>query len=153
MADRSYPRIGEISGLAADGELDLDDEVRDYLPGLPASWSDVRISDIMSHLSGLPEVLECDGAADREAALACAYDLPRPAKRRETFSYNQTNYLLAMWLIETVTGKPFADVLARRILDPAGMTSAVLNGNSRDVVAGRASGYEPDGRGGVLRRQ
>jgi CubicO group peptidase (beta-lactamase class C family) len=39
------------------------------------------------------------------------------------------------------------------VLVPAGMSSAVLNGNYRDVVPGRATSYYPDDRGGIELRE
>ena len=139
--------------LAKDGLVDFEKPVRHYLPELPESWSDVLLEDIMSHLSGLPEVLECDESEDREAALLCVYELERPVLRREKFIYNQTNYLLVMMIIESVTGESFADALSRMVLVPAGMSSAVLNGNYRDVVPGRATSYYPDDDGGIELRE
>ena len=141
-----------MATLASDEVVDYSRPVREYLPDLPESWSDVLIEDIMSHVSGLPEVLECNENKDREAALRCVYALERSAKRRAGFDYNQTNYMLATRVIETVTGDPYELVLSRRIFEPAGMSSAVLNGNSRDVVINRATGYYPNGNGGIVIR-
>lgn len=142
-----------MATLARDGIVDYSRPVREYLPGLPESWSDVLLEDIMSHVSGLPEVLDCNESNDRQAALRCVYALERPAQRRSQFGYNQTNYLLAAQVIETVTGASFGDVLLRRIFEPAGMSSAVLNGNSRDVVNNRATGYYPNEQGGIVIRE
>jgi len=93
-----------MSLLAEEGLVGYDRAVRDYLPDLPDSWSDVLVVDVLSHLSGLPEVLECGEDLDRDAALQCVYMLQRPAERRAEFRYNQTKYLLALRVIEVVTG-------------------------------------------------
>lgn len=142
-----------MAQLARDGLVDYEAPVRRYLPRLPEAWSDVLIADIMSHTSGLPEVLACDEPDDTAAAFECVGDMERPAGRREGFSYNQTNYMLAMQVIETVTGKPFAEVLQHEILAPAGMNSTIVNLDSRDVVRNRATGYYPDGDGGLRVRE
>ena len=139
--------------LAREGVIDYSRPVRSYLPDVPESWSDVLLEDIMSHVSGLPEVLDCNESDDLDAALRCVYGLERSAPRRSGFTYNQTNYLLAMRVIEELTGEPFAHVLSRKIFEPAGMLSAVLNGNSRDVVPGRATGYYPDEDNGLKIRE
>jgi CubicO group peptidase (beta-lactamase class C family) len=139
--------------LAREGLVEFAMPVRSYLPELPASWSDVLLEDIMSHLSGLPEVLECDENEDRDVALSCVYDLERPVPRRKKFIYNQTNYLLAMMVIESVTGKSYPDALASRVLVPAGMTSAILNGDYHDIIPRRATSYYPDEEGGITLRE
>jgi len=142
-----------MSMLAREGLVEFDKPVSYYLPDLPKSWSDVLLEDIMSHVSGLPEVLECDESEDRDAALRCVFELERPASRREMFSYNQTNYMLAMMIVESVTGEPFPAALSHILFEPAGMSSAVLNGNYRDVVPGRSSSYYPDDAGGIELRE
>jgi CubicO group peptidase (beta-lactamase class C family) len=142
-----------MTTLASEGLVDFAMPVRSYLPELPESWSDVLLEDIMSHLSGLPEVLECDENEDRDVALSCVYDLERPVPRRQEFIYNQTNYLLAMMVIESVTGKTYPDALASRVLEPAGMTSAVLNGDYHDIIPRRATSYYPDDEGGITLRE
>jgi CubicO group peptidase (beta-lactamase class C family) len=139
--------------LARDGLVDYAKPIRYYLPDLPKSWSDVLLEDVMSHVSGLPEVLECNEDDEMEAALHCVYSLERPTDRRTRFTYNQTNYLLAMRVVQTVTDSSFSDVLSNRIFEPAGMSRAVLNGNSRDVVQERATGYYPNESGGITIRE
>jgi CubicO group peptidase (beta-lactamase class C family) len=138
--------------LARDGLVDFGTPIRDYLRGLPPSWSDVLLEDVMTHLSGLPEVLECGESADRDTALRCVFALERPAPRREAFRYNQTNYMLALMVAEKVTGARFAELLAERVLQPAGMSGTVWNGDSHDDLAHRATGYYPDEHGGVVVR-
>jgi CubicO group peptidase (beta-lactamase class C family) len=138
--------------LAEEGLVEFGHPVRHYLPELPEAWSDVLVVDIMSHLSGLPEVLECDENEDRDAALSCVFELERSAPRREGFSYNQTNYMLVMMIIEAVTGESFPDALSRRLIEPAGMSLSVLNGDYRDVVPGRATSYYPNEDGGLVLR-
>lgn len=142
-----------MSVLAEKRLVEYEKPVRHYLPDLPESWSDVLLVDILSHLSGLPEVLACGEVESREVALQCVYELQRPAERREVFRYNQTNYFLALRVIETVTGQSFPQALEMYVLEPAGMKSAVLNGNSRDVLALRASDYYPGGDGGISLRE
>lgn len=139
--------------LAREGLVDYSQPVRRYLPDLPESWSDVLLEDIMSHTSGLPEVLDCNESDDVEAALRCVYALDRPTVRRDSFNYNQTNYLLALRVIESVTGESFPAVISRRILEPAGMSSAILNGDFHDVLQKRATDYYPNGNGGITIRE
>jgi len=142
-----------VTRLAQEGLVDLDEPLRRYLPMLPEDWGDVLVVDAMSHVSGLPEVLECEENEDRERALACVFDMERPMARRQEFVYNQTNYLLAMMLIESVTNLPFRDALAKYVLAPAGMSDAVIDGNSLHVVPGRATSYYPDDSGGIRIRE
>jgi|GEM_PF-1358008 len=139
--------------LAQEGVVDYSSPIRRYLPDLPESWSDILLEDIMSHSSGLPEVLDCNESEHLEVALRCVYELERPALRRAAFNYNQTNYLLALRVIESVTGESYPDVISRKIFEPVGMSSTILNGNSHDVVQRRATDYYPNGSGGITIRE
>jgi CubicO group peptidase (beta-lactamase class C family) len=121
--------------LAEKGLVDFGSPVRRYLPELPKTWSDVLVADIMSHLSGLPEVLECDENEDRNVALSCVFELERPASRREGFSYNQTNYMLVMMIIEAVTGESFPNALSRRLLEPADMIAFSKSMSSEKLLS------------------
>lgn len=142
-----------VTSLAQDGLVDLALPLRHYLPQLPETWGDVLVVDALSHVSGIPEVLECEENEDRDRALSCVFGMERPMSRRQKFVYNQTNYLLAMMLIESVTGLPFQDALEKYVLIPAGMTGAVIDGNSMHVVPGRATSYYPDDSGGIRIRE
>lgn len=142
-----------VTSLAQDGLVDLARPLRHYLPQLPETWGDVLVGDALSHVSGVPEVLECEESEDRDRALACVFGMERPMSRRQKFVYNQTNYLLAMMLIESVTGLPFHGALEKYLLMPAGITGAVIDGNSLHVVPGRATSYYPDDSGGIRIRE
>jgi len=142
-----------VTILAQKGLVVLDRPMRDYLPSLPEDWSDVLVLDAMSHVSGLPEVLECEENDDRDQALDCVFGMARPLPRRERFVYNQTNYLLAMMLIETVADMTFPEALDEYLLVPAGMAGVVIDGNNLHVVPRRATSYYPDGHGGIQQRE
>lgn len=127
--------------LAAERELDLDQPVDTYLPGLLAGdgvdGRAITVRQILGHRSGLPspaptpELNEAAAARDgvtftprQEIALA----LREPARFAPgaRFEYNNVNYIVAGMLIEAVTGRPYAEELRDRVLMPLGLTWTYL---------------------------
>jgi CubicO group peptidase (beta-lactamase class C family) len=139
--------------LVQDGLLDLDAPVGRYLKELPLSWRAVTVRQLLSHTSGLPEVLECE-TSSRVEALACVTELPPLAPGPgEVFRYNQTNYFLALMIIERLSEMPFQDYMLSRIFSPCGMLSTVYAGSNFEVVPGRATSYYPDEEGTLRQRE
>lgn len=136
-----------------EGKLSLTDTVGALLPGMPEAWRGVTVHQLLTHTSGLPDVLVTPGrgpvlAETGEEALKKLATLPLPAAPGEKWAYNQTNYFLLLRILEKLSGTPLEDDFQRRFFTPLGMTSTRF-GDSRDVVPGRATFYER-GKSGVL---
>lgn len=137
-----------IMQLVEEGKLDLSAPISRYLDGLPNDWGAVTVRQLLTHVSGLPDILRISdptagrsvGDGSEEAAWAKLVTMPMDFKTGERFSYNQTNYLLLGRIIEKLRGKPFAEVFAERQFQVAGMTDTVL-GDSRDIIPHRATSY------------
>ena len=118
--------------LVEDGGLDLDRPVQDHLPWF--AMHDARVSewvtcrDLLAHRTGLPRhsfLTIGDGdfrITNADVARAMRYLEPsRPF--RQGFGYNNAHYATAGHVAEVVTGQPWAELLAERILAPLEMTS------------------------------
>ena len=138
--------------LAQDGRVDLDAPARRYLGELPPAWGTVTVRQLLSHTSGLPEVLDCE-AESAEDAFACVTRLPVQDPPGARFRYNQTNYFLVLMLIERVSGTPFQDFMRSRVFAPSGMVSSTYAGSPFDLVPGRATSYGGDDEGSLRLRE
>ncbi|GAB3206995.1 hypothetical protein GCM10027294_11820 [Marinactinospora endophytica] len=130
--------------LVQDGRLSLDDRIVDHLPGFgfggPAHASRVTVRHLLHQTAGIPASAtpkvtdcldaDCPGAAERARALDDVTPLGPPGT---VYAYSSANYLVLTALVESVTGRPFADHLEHAVLDPAGMDGA---------ITGRASARE-----------
>ncbi len=136
-----------IVQLAESGKVDLDAGIGRYVADLPAAWRAVTVRQLLTHMSGLPDITDENAKMISEAgddsSWAMVRRLPVVAAPGERFSYNQNNYLLLGKLIDTVTGRPFTQVIAERQFKPARMTrtAAAGFGDSHDVVRHAARGY------------
>lgn len=136
-----------IMQLVEEGKLDLSAPVSRYLDGLPAAWQPVNIRQLLTHVSGLPNILnildpntgKLPGISE-DAAWSKVQTMPMQFTTGERFSYNQTNYLLLGKIIDKLSGKPFARFFNERQFQVAGMPDTVL-ADSRDIIPNKAQSY------------
>ncbi len=69
----------------------------------------------------------------------------------EKFKYNNSGYVILGYIIEKVTGHPYANFVEEQIFKKIGMTSSQY-GSHREAIKNRASGYH-NKNGYVNRRQ
>ena len=147
--------------LALDGKLDLEDDVRKYVPELPAYEKPVTIRHLLNHTSGLRDWGDIASIAgwprgsrvhthdhvldilDQQRAL----NYP-PGER---YSYTNSGYNLLAIIVSRVSGQSFADFSRERIFRPLGLTSTQWRDDYRRIVKGRAQAYaRADGGGWEL---
>ena len=145
-ATKSFTGVA-IMQLVEDGKLDLAAPVSRYLENLPATWQTVTIRQLLSHTTGLPNIMDDNGkmVADGgdEAAWAKVQTLPVEFAPGERFSYSQTNYLLLGRIIDKLSGQPFTQFIAERQFRVAGLPLTAQSGfsDSHDVIRGSARVY------------
>ncbi|KAF2508310.1 serine hydrolase [Flavobacterium foetidum] len=136
-----------IIQLAEAGKIDIAAPVSNYLDILPESWSKVTIKQLLTHTSGLPDVLqlmdpETGGFGtykNEKAVWEKLITLPMNFTPGERFSYNQTNGDLLGKIIEIYSGKKFVEKFEEQF-DTADMKHTVF-GDSRDVIPHMAPTY------------
>jgi CubicO group peptidase (beta-lactamase class C family) len=135
-----------LTGVAAmrlvqQGRLDLAAPVGRYLPGLPEAWRGVTIRQLLSHMSGLPDVMGAP-TVETEAAAAWAWVQARPINFAPgaRFHYCQTNYTLVQRVINTIEGRPLDAPLAGEQIRTAGM-AATSYGDAYAVIPNKAPTY------------
>lgn len=141
--------------LAAEGRLSLDDALSRYLgdqawyPRLPNGPA-ITLRHLLTHSSGLPEYVEQESLwqaiaanPDRnwtpEARLAEILDAKPAFPAGQGFAYADTNYILLGMVIEQVTGRPYEQVQAERLLKPLGLKETQA-ANQR-ALPGLTAGY------------
>jgi D-alanyl-D-alanine carboxypeptidase len=112
----------------ARGQLALDDTVEDWLPDLLDQGGDATLEQLLSHRSGLHDYVQW---------VKSGHELETPGQAIATVStpdfvagqdgaYSNTNFLVLGLVVEKATGTPFAELLQRDVLAPAGMTHTAL---------------------------
>lgn len=132
-----------IMVLVQDGRLSLDDSVRKYLEGAPATWSGITIRHLLTHTSGL--VREAPGfdpfkiQSDAQV-IRTAYPLPLRFAPGENWEYSNTGYFVLAEIIRIVAGRPWTEYLRDAVFKPSGMNSTWPT-NTTEPVPNRGQGY------------
>ena len=107
--------------------LSLDDPVNYYLPEFAGGErSEVRVRDLLSHTSGLPDKLPQNVELRRQYAPLSSFveetcTTPLLFSPRTQFSYQSLGLLLAATIVEKLSGVPFRDFVKSEIFFPLGM--------------------------------
>lgn len=131
-----------LNQLLNDTAYTWDSTLRDLQPEwakinfTPAvEMADVTLSQLATHTSGLPKVLDYGTASTRAVNLSSQSTMTRAALRepsnfgdRGGFGYSNANYAILGTLIEAMTGEAYADHCGAQILAPAGATGATVTG-------------------------
>lgn len=137
-----------IGLLIADGRLDEEDDVREFLPELPDYGRTIRIRHLLHHTSGLRNHMALAAfqptgpLPTHEEALSLVFRQGaanfRPGTRHQ---YESPNYVLLAEIVERVSAMPFERFLKERIFLPLGMKDT---GFASPALA-RAYNFRPDG--------
>jgi CubicO group peptidase (beta-lactamase class C family) len=134
----------EAAKLVTAGKLDLNAPVSTYLEGLPQSWRSVTIRQLLTHMSGLPDINNAPGATNDEVSEAAIWawvqTQPVHFTPGERFDYCQTNYVLIQKIINKLNAQSAEAPLAGPQIRSARMTSTRY-GDSTEVIANAAAGY------------
>lgn len=120
------------------GQADWDATLSQLLPdvAMHEAWRDTPLTAVMGHVAGLSDdtamgrpwlmTARADprGLADQRRALVEAMLAVPPAGTPGTFDYGNANYVLIGAVIETLTGRPWEDVMRTELFGPLGITSA-----------------------------
>lgn len=135
--------------LVERGQLDLDADIRTYLDfDLPLDQGPVTLRHLLTHTAGFEDriagLISVSGApVDLRRAVSA--DPPVQVYRPGTVpAYSNYGNALAGYVVERVSGVPFADHVRDSVLEPAGMTSATFEQPLPAQLAGQMSQGYPD---------
>jgi CubicO group peptidase (beta-lactamase class C family) len=118
--------------LVERGKVSLDDPVSHYLPEFTGGErGQVRVRDLLSHTSGLPDMLPENVELRRAHAplsefVRHAYTTPLLYTPRTAFRYQSMGILLAGAIVEKLTGMRLRDFEQAEIFAPLGMSHSSL---------------------------
>ena len=136
--------------LEADGELSLDDDIRDHMPDVPDMGGVITARHLLQHTSGVRDQWELLAMAGwrLDDVITKAHVRRLLRNQRELnfepgaeYLYSNMGYSLAADLVEAVSGMSFADFARERIFEPLGMADTHVHDDHEMVVPNRAYSY------------
>ena len=117
-----------VMQLVEQGKLDLNADINTYLDfKIPATYPEpITMAHLMSHSAGLDEFYFGTAAPSAEAVLPLGEFLrtrlpPRVRPPGIVSAYTNYGVALAGYIVERVSGQPYADYIEEHILNPLGM--------------------------------
>ncbi len=133
--------------LAEQGKLALTDEITKFLPEYPTQGKKITVEHLLNHTSGiksytsLPEWLPLwrkDMSLDE--LFAIFKDKPMDFVPGDSWSYNNSAYVMLGAIIEKASGQSYKDFIEKRIFEPLGMKHSFYDSTSA-IMPRRVSGY------------
>ena len=144
-----------VMGLVEKGRIALDTPVTRYLERWPLAgdsgdFSQVTVRRLLSHTAGLsmgavPEYGEAFRVPALPEALADSGGVRLVVPPGTSWSYSGGGYMLLQHLVETVTGRPFAEYMRGEVLRPIGMTRSGFGWNTA-LLDGSAAPFDDGAR-------
>jgi CubicO group peptidase (beta-lactamase class C family) len=159
-------RIGPVSKqftaaavalLAEEGKISLDDDVRKYIPEMPAYERPITIRHLIHHTSGLRDYagLGVMAGFDYTDHYLAAESLDLIARQQgidfipgDEYSYSNSGYFLLSQIVERASGKSLRVYAEERMFVPLGMKRTHFHDELSEVIPKRAYGYSPVDEGG-----
>ncbi|MDE1175303.1 MAG: serine hydrolase [Edaphobacter sp.] len=144
--------------LAAEqGYLSLDDNIRKYIPELPAYGHDITLREMLQQTSGFRDFFDLIYLSGHDSS---EFNTPSEIfgliKRQKGLNnvpgaewiYSNTNYFLLGIVLQRASGKTLAAFAAENIFRPLGMKETSFYDDASVVVPGRVAAYNagPNGR-------
>lgn len=147
-----------IMRLVEMGKLDLDAKVRTYIPDFKVSdetaSSEATVRHLLTHTAGWEgDVFDDTGSGDDALAryVTNMAELKQLAPLGTVFSYCNSGFSVAGYIIELVTGKNYTTAIKELVLDPLGLKDSYLKPG--DVMTRRfAAGHDATPEGATVLR-
>ncbi|MBD3401765.1 serine hydrolase, partial [candidate division GN15 bacterium] len=136
-----------IVRLVAEGKVELDAEVQEYVPDFPTKQWPVTVRHLLGHLAGVSHYKNYTEEAwisrpvSTREALAIFEDWDLLFKPGEQFSYTTYGYNLLGAVIEGATGQSFGDYMTEQLWQPLGMNRTRID-VPIDIIPNRVEGYQ-----------
>ncbi len=140
-----------VAMLVREGRVGLDDDIRKYIPEMPAYERPVTVNHLLHHTSGLRDYNELLSLAgfrpeSDSPTVEEALEVVRRQKKLnyapgDEYSYTNTGFFLLGQIVERVSGRTLNAFAQERIFRPLGMTKTLFQEDHTQIIKDRATGY------------
>ena len=144
---KQFTAVG-ILCLVNEGKINLNDDIRKYIPDYNTHGKTVTIENCLTHSSGIPSFTELKGfdkiydkKLSKDEIVKYFQDEELMFDPGTDFSYSNSAYFLLGIVIENVSGMTYEDFIQKNIFDKAGMKHSYF-GNWEKKIPLFTTGYE-----------
>ena len=140
-----------LAMLVREGRVGLEDDIRKYIPEMPAYERPVTVNHLLHHTSGLRDYNELLSLAgfrpeSDSPTVEEALEVVRRQKKLnyapgDEYSYTNTGFFLLSQIVERVSGRTLNAFAQERIFKPLGMTKTLFQDDHTQIIKDRATGY------------
>jgi len=140
--------------LVERGLVDLEDDIRRYVPSFPPKRWPITVRQVLTHTSGVRHYAPGETSRKTEhypsvtEAISLFADDSLLFEPGTSYGYSTYAYTLLQGVVESASGLPFREYLRRNVWQPAGMTHSDLELKD-DTYPHRATGHNRPG--GIVR--
>lgn len=146
-----------VALLAREGKIDLQADIRKYLPNMPDFGEPIKVADLVHHISGMRDYITLAALSghDDESLLRQRHAIAILERQRglnfapgTRYEYSNAGYALLAEIVRSVTGQTLNEFMKARMFGPLGMQHTRVRDDLTRIEPGYAQGYEEaeDGR-------
>ncbi len=141
-----------VSILASEGQLNLNEDIREYLPELSDTGRTITVRNLLNHTSGMRDEssllsmagwLEDDAVSNDQVYRLVTAQADLNFEPGESYEYNNSNYFLLAQLVERISGMAFSEFMKTRIFEPLGMMDTTIHQDRSLIMRNKAYSYYP----------
>jgi len=137
-----------ILQLEEQGKLSLQDEITKFIPEYPTHGYKITVEHLLTHTSGIKDytaMKEWTGEMQRKdmtpkEIVDFFKDQPIDFEPGTKFQYDNSGYILLGYIIEKVSGEPYAQYLENHIFKPLGLKNTSYE-KTTFILKNRVAGY------------
>lgn len=126
--------------LIEQNKLSLEDAISKYLHNLPTAWNSVQVKHLLTHSSGLPDIVNYEPLPENEAREKVFADAIQ-FEKGEKFDYNQTNFWLLQKIIEIISKQNITAFITENQFSQTADKNVFFSTDSRDIIPNRVTQY------------
>jgi len=143
-----------ILRLYEQGKLDLDDDIRKFIPEMPVynANNPIRILDVARMTSGLPDVMYAENVKSKNPDYLTNEDFAGEFARQQDkfplkyptgqgYEYSNTGYMVLGLIVERASKQSYSAFMKKEFFEPLGMKTAGVNDTSSYAPSNPAFSY------------
>lgn len=136
--------------LQEDGKLNVDDDIRNYIPEVPDFGKKITLRHLANHTSGIRDQWNLLAMAGwrMDDVISTEYVIKLVSRQKELnfepgeeYLYSNTGFTLLAEVVARVSGKSFAEFTSERIFKPLKMRNSLFYDDHQKIVKNRAYSY------------